>query len=69
MSDPNFPFPPLTFSTSSITMSDATYHTTRQDLRKAETKATQSHGGTNPSNSDVSQMKVRIIQRFYQNSR
>ena len=50
-------------------MSDATYHTTRQDLRKAETKATQSHGGTNPSNSDVSQMKVRIIQRFYQNSR
>ncbi|KAJ5161668.1 hypothetical protein N7492_007060 [Penicillium capsulatum] len=43
-------------------MSDATYHTTRQDLRKAETKAAQQHGGANPSNSEVSQMKSIVDQ-------
>lgn len=41
-------------------MSDATYHTTRQDLRKAESKVSQAHGGANPSDSEVSQMKVKL---------
>jgi len=39
-------------------MSDATYHTTRQDLRKEETRTAQQHGGKIPADSDVSQMKV-----------
>jgi hypothetical protein len=39
-------------------MSDATYHTTGQDIRKAESKLAQSHGGKPPADSDVSQMKV-----------
>jgi hypothetical protein len=39
-------------------MSDATFHTTKQDIRKDESKIAQSHGGKTPANSDVSQMKV-----------
>ncbi|KAJ5224877.1 uncharacterized protein N7469_008380 [Penicillium citrinum] len=39
-------------------MSDATYHTTRQDLRKEETRTAQQHGGKIPADSDVSQMKT-----------
>lgn len=42
------------------TMSDSTFHTTAQDVRKAESKLAQSHGGKPPANSDVSQMKVSI---------
>lgn len=40
-------------------MSDATFHTTREDLRKGESKVAQSHGGKVPADSDVSLMKVR----------
>ncbi|KAJ5301307.1 hypothetical protein PENANT_c023G03849 [Penicillium antarcticum] len=43
-------------------MSDATYHTTGQDIRKAESKVAQSHGGKPPADSDVSQMKSVIDQ-------
>ncbi|KAJ5291241.1 hypothetical protein N7478_000492 [Penicillium angulare] len=43
-------------------MSDATFHTTRQDLRKEESKVAQKHGGVVPSDSDVSQMKSVIDQ-------
>ncbi|KAJ5575134.1 hypothetical protein N7450_009033 [Penicillium hetheringtonii] len=43
-------------------MSDATYHTTRQDLRKEETRTAQQHGGKIPADSDVSQMKSIIDQ-------
>ena len=42
-------------------MSDATFHTTRQDLRKEESKVAQQHGGVVPSDSDVSQMKVNVF--------
>ena len=42
-------------------MSDATFHTTREDLRKAESKVAQSHRGTVPADSDVSLMKVKNI--------
>jgi hypothetical protein len=41
-------------------MSDQTYHTTRQDLRKEESRVSQQHGGKIPADSDVSNMKVRI---------
>ncbi|KAJ5578340.1 uncharacterized protein N7459_007304 [Penicillium hispanicum] len=43
-------------------MSEQTFHTTRQDLRKAESKLAQQHGGNPPSDSDVSQMKSIIDQ-------
>ncbi|CAG7916546.1 unnamed protein product [Penicillium olsonii] len=43
-------------------MSDSTFHTTAQDVRKAESKVAQSHGGNPPANSDVSQMKSVIDQ-------
>ncbi|CAI7623422.1 unnamed protein product [Penicillium bialowiezense] len=43
-------------------MSDSTFHTTAQDLRKAESKLAQSHGGNPPANSDISQMKSVIDQ-------
>lgn len=47
-------------------MSDATFHTTRQDLRKEESKVAQQHGGVVPSDSDVSQMKViTSLYRFH----
>jgi hypothetical protein len=39
-------------------MSEQTFHTTRQDLRKDEARIAQQHGGKNPSDSKVSQMKV-----------
>ncbi|OQE34624.1 hypothetical protein PENCOP_c016G06296 [Penicillium coprophilum] len=43
-------------------MSDSTFHTTAQDIRKAESKVAQSHGGKPPADSDVSQMKSIIDQ-------
>jgi len=42
-------------------MSDSTFRTTRQDLRKAESKLAQSHGGKTPANSDVSLKKVSFV--------
>lgn len=39
-------------------MTDATFHTTRQDLRKAEARLAEQHGGNPPADSDVSKMKV-----------
>jgi hypothetical protein len=42
-------------------MSDSTFHTTAQDIRKAESKVSQTHGGNPPANSDVSKMKVNFI--------
>ncbi|CDM33142.1 hypothetical protein DTO013E5_5673 [Penicillium roqueforti] len=43
-------------------MSDSTFHTTTQDIRKAESKLAQSHDGKPPANSDVSQTKSIIDQ-------
>ncbi|RMJ28854.1 hypothetical protein PHISP_00305 [Aspergillus sp. HF37] len=43
-------------------MSDQTYNTIKQDLRKAESKAAQSHGGNPPGGSNVSAMKSVIDQ-------
>ncbi|KAJ5682540.1 hypothetical protein N7462_005705 [Penicillium macrosclerotiorum] len=43
-------------------MSEQTFHATRQDLRKAESRAAQQHGGSNPADSDVSIMKSIIDQ-------
>ncbi|KAJ5561693.1 hypothetical protein N7535_003844 [Penicillium sp. DV-2018c] len=43
-------------------MSESTFHTTTQDIRKAESKVAQSHGGNPPANSDVSKMKSIIDQ-------
>lgn len=39
-------------------MTEQTYHTTRQDLRKAESRVAAQHGGNNPPESYLSQMKV-----------
>ena len=39
-------------------MSDSTFHTTREDIRKAESKLSQSNNGTIPASSEVAQMKV-----------
>lgn len=39
-------------------MSDQTFHTTTQDIRKPESKVSQAHQGNVPKNSDVSAMKV-----------
>lgn len=39
-------------------MSEQTYHTTRQDLRKPESRVAAQHGGKTPSESYLSQMKV-----------
>ncbi|KAL5365283.1 hypothetical protein BJX96DRAFT_9060 [Aspergillus floccosus] len=38
-------------------MSDSTFHTTTQDIRKAESKVSNLHGGNPPKDSDVSAMK------------
>ncbi|OGM48479.1 hypothetical protein ABOM_002451 [Aspergillus bombycis] len=38
-------------------MSDQTFHTTTQDIRKPESKISQAHQGNTPKNSDVSAMK------------
>ncbi|KAJ5793734.1 hypothetical protein N7457_000333 [Penicillium paradoxum] len=43
-------------------MSDSTFHTTIQDLRRAESKVSQSHGGNPPADSNVSRMKSIIDQ-------
>ena len=42
-------------------MSDATFHTTIQDLRRAESKLSQLHGGNPPADSNVSRMKVSYL--------
>ncbi|KAJ6143703.1 hypothetical protein N7471_003156 [Penicillium samsonianum] len=43
-------------------MTYAFFHTTIQDLRKAESKLSKLHGGNTPSNSNVSRMKSIIGQ-------
>lgn len=43
-------------------MSESTFYSTRQDLRKAESRLANLHGGNPPSNSTVSQMKVSHFQ-------
>ncbi|KAJ5634745.1 hypothetical protein N7528_002587 [Penicillium herquei] len=43
-------------------MSESTFHTTSQDIRKEESKIAQKHGGVVPSDSDISQMKSIIDQ-------
>ncbi|KAJ5627734.1 hypothetical protein N7490_009962 [Penicillium lividum] len=43
-------------------MSDATFHTTKEQLRKEESKVSRSHGGVVPADSDVSIMKSIIDQ-------
>lgn len=42
-------------------MSDQTYHMTRQDLRKTESRIAAQHGGNPPADCDVSAMKVGYI--------
>ena len=39
-------------------MTDATFHTTREDLRKAESKVSQKNDGNVPADSEASLMKV-----------
>lgn len=39
-------------------MSEQTYHTTRQDLRKEESRTAHQSGGKTPADSDVSILKV-----------
>ncbi|KAJ5382391.1 hypothetical protein N7517_000302 [Penicillium concentricum] len=43
-------------------MTDATFHTTIQDLRRAESKLSLLHGGNPPADSNVSRMKSIIDQ-------
>ncbi|KAK4693609.1 hypothetical protein P7C71_g3828, partial [Lecanoromycetidae sp. Uapishka_2] len=43
-------------------MSDSTFHTTREDLRKAESKVSQKNDGNVPSDSEPSQLKSIIDQ-------
>ena len=42
-------------------MSDSTFHTTREDIRKAESKLSQANDGNVPASSEVAQMKVRRV--------
>lgn len=42
-------------------MSSNTFHTTAEDIRKAESKASNAHGGNVPKDSDVSAMKVNFL--------
>ena len=44
--------------TNFFAMTDATFHTTREDLRKAESKVSQKNDGNVPADSEVSLMKV-----------
>lgn len=37
---------------------EATYHVTKEDLRKAESRESKKHGGQIPTDSNVSAMKV-----------
>ena len=39
-------------------MSESTFHTTREDLRKAESQLAQKNDGNVPADSEVSQIKV-----------
>ena len=39
-------------------MSESTFHTTKEDLRKAESKVSKNNDGNVPSQSDVAQLKV-----------
>lgn len=41
----------------------ATYHATKEELRKEESKLAGRHGGNPPSDADTSQMKVHTTQR------
>ena len=41
-------------------MSDSTFHVTREDLRKAESKVSQNNDGNVPPESEPAQMKVMI---------
>ena len=42
-------------------MSESTFHTTREDLRKAESQLAQKNDGKIPADSEVSQTKVSIL--------
>jgi hypothetical protein len=42
-------------------MSEATFHTTRENIRKPESKIGRSHDGQTPADSNVSAMKVYIF--------
>ena len=42
-------------------MSDSTFHTTKKDLRKAESQVSKKNDGSVPAESEVSQLKARII--------
>jgi uncharacterized protein (UPF0332 family) len=46
-----------------ITMSDATFHRTKEDVRKPESRVSHQHNGQTPANSDVSAMKVSFCFR------
>lgn len=39
-------------------MSESTFHTTREDIRKAESKLSQKNDGNVPASSEAAQMKV-----------
>ena len=48
-------------------MSEQTFHTTRQDLRKAESKLSGKRGGNTPADSNMSQMKVGHLPQHLHN--
>jgi len=52
------PLQPLVYSTLYAIMSDATFHTTHDELRKPESRVSRQHHGKTPADSDVSLMKV-----------
>ncbi|KAF3398576.1 hypothetical protein F1880_006334 [Penicillium rolfsii] len=52
--------PSKTSSKTLFKMTEQTFHTTRQDLRKEESRIARQHGGKVPADSDVSQMKSII---------
>lgn len=46
-------------------MSEQTFHTTTQDIRKPESHVSQAHDGKTPKNSNVSAMKVIFHLAYY----
>lgn len=42
-------------------MTDATFHITKDQIRKPESHVSRAHKGRTPANSNVSAMKVRFI--------
>ena len=53
-----------TAHTFTVDMSEETYHLTKEDIRKTESKASQAHRGNVPADSDAAGLQVSSIPKF-----